>query len=354
MLTIDHIESLLGNEANSLLSHTCERIPAEVLHHTGPNHVAEIFTDSDRSEAVMANLDRLYNTGRLAGTGYLSIFPVDQGMEHTAAYSFYNNPIYFDPENILQMAIEGGTNGVASTLGVLGLHAKRYADKIPFIVKLNHSEHLTLPENADQLMFASVEQAAALGAAGVGATIYFGSDKSHRQIVEVSRAFARAHELGLFTILWCYPRNPNYKEGETDYTNSVDVTSQAIHIGVTIQADIVKQKMPLPLHAFQALKFSKYTDEMYDILTTDNPIDLVRYQVAHSYLGKIGLINSGGESKGGEADMAEAVRSAVINKRGGGCGLIMGRKVFKKPFADGVEMLHAVQDVYLNEEITIA
>lgn len=354
MLTLENITTLLGDEAESLLSHTCTQIPKEVLHQTGPDHVKTIFTDSDRSEAVRANLERLYNTGRLAGTGYLSIFPVDQAMEHTAAYSFYMNPIYFDPESIIQMALEGGTNGVASNLGVLGLHAKRYADKIPFILKLNHSEHLTFPEKTDQLMFSTVEQAAAMGAVGVGATIYFGSDESHRQIVEVSRAFARAHELGLCTILWCYPRNPSYSNQGTDYESAVDVTSQAIHIGVTIQADIVKQKMPTPQHAFQALKFSKYTDEMYEHLVSDHPIDLVRYQVAHSYLGKIGLINSGGESKGGEADLAEAVRSAVINKRGGGSGLIMGRKVFKKPFKEGVEMLHAVQDVYLNKEVDLA
>lgn len=354
MLTIDRIEQLLGDEAESLLSHTCTHIPKEVVHKTGPNHVRESFAESDRSEAVIANLERLYNTGRLGGTGYLSIFPVDQGMEHTAAYSFYNNPIYFDPENIIKMALEGGTNGVATTLGVLGMHAKRYADRIPFILKLNHSEHLTHPAKIDQLMFATVDQAAELGAVGVGATIYFGSEESHRQIIEVSRKFKRAHELGLFTILWCYPRNPNYKDGETDYTSAVDITSQAIHLGVTIEADIVKQKMPSPLHAFQALKFSKYDDAMYEKLLTDNPIDLVRYQVAHSYLGKIGLINSGGESKGGDDDMAEAVRTAVINKRAGGSGLIMGRKVFKRPFKDGVEMLHAVQDVYLNEQIDLA
>ncbi|MCA9369134.1 MAG: class I fructose-bisphosphate aldolase [Pseudomonadales bacterium] len=354
MLSMNDISQLLGDEAQALLGHRCERIPKEVIHQTSGNHVREIFSESDRSDAVIANLERLYNHGRLAGTGYLSIFPVDQGMEHTGAYSFYNNPIYFDPENIIKMSLEGGCNGVASTLGILGLHAKRYADKIPFIVKLNHSEHLTHPAKADQLMFATVDQAAEMGAAGVGATIYFGSDESHRQIIEVSRKFKRAHELGMFTILWCYPRNPNYKEGETDYTTAVDITSQAIHIGVTIEADIVKQKLPTPLHGFQALDFSKYSDEMYDLLTSDNPIDLVRYQLAHSYMGKIGLINSGGESKGGDSDIAEAVRTAVINKRGGGSGLIMGRKVFKKPFAEGVRILQAVQDVYLTEEISVA
>lgn len=353
MLTLEKISSLLGNEAESLLSHRCTHIPKEVLHQPSPTHVRDIFLESDRSQAVVDNLERLYNTGRLAGTGYLSIFPVDQAMEHTAAYSFYNNPIYFDPESILQMAIEGGTNGVATTLGVLGLHAKRYVDRIPFILKINHSEHLTLPEKSDQLLFGTVEQAAALGAVGIGATIYFGSDESHRQIVDISRAFARAHELGLCTILWCYPRNPHYKKTDADYESAVDITSQAIHIGVTIEADIIKQKMPVPLHGFQALNFSKYTDEMYDVLVSDHPIDLVRYQVAHSYLGKIGLINSGGESAG-DSDLADAVRSAVINKRAGGSGLIMGRKVFKRSFAEGVEMLHAVQDVYLNNEIGLA
>ncbi len=252
------------------------------------------------------------------------------------------------------MALEGGSSAVASTLGVLGLHAKRYAERIPFIVKINHSEHLTYPAQPDQLFFSTVEQAAELGAVGIGATIYFGSANSHRQIVEVSRQFKRAHELGLFTILWCYPRNPNYQHDGTDYTTAMDITSQAIHIGVTIEADIVKQKLPTALHGFQALNFSKYNNDMYDRLATNHPIDLVRYQLAHSYLGKIGLINSGGESKGGESDLAEAVRTAVINKRGGGSGLIMGRKVFKKPFKDGVEILHAVQDVYLNEEITLA
>ena len=353
-MTTEHIVSVLGDEAESLLQHRCEKIPKETIHITDGSHVRTIFADSDRSETVIANLERLYGTGRLANTGYLSIFPVDQGMEHTAAYSFYENPIYFDPENILKMAIEGGTNGVATNLGVLGSHAKRYADRIPFILKLNHSEHLTHPDKVDQLMFATVEQAAELGAVGVGATIYFGSEESHRQIIEVSRKFKRAHELGLFTILWCYPRNPAYKEDETDYASAVDITSQAIHIGVTIEADIVKQKMPSPPHAFQALKFSKYADEMYETLLTDHPIDLVRYQVAHSYAGKIGLINSGGESKDLERDMAEAVRAAVINKRAGGSGLIMGRKVFKKPFAEGVALLHAVQDVYLNTEISVA
>ncbi len=353
-MKIDQIAQLLGSEADSLLQHTCARIPKATIHQTGPNHVKEIFLESDRSEQVIANLERLYGTGRLANTGYLSIFPVDQGMEHTAAYSFYENPIYFDPENIIKMAIEGGTNGLASNLGVLGLHAKKYADKIPFILKLNHSEHLTFPAKSDELLFSTIDQAAALGAVGVGATIYFGSDESHRQIVEISRKFKRAHELGLLTILWCYPRNPNYKDGDTDYTTAVDITSQAIHIGVTIEADIVKQKLPTPLHGFQALAFSKYNDEMYETLLTDHPIDLVRYQVAHSYLGKIGLINSGGEAKGGEDDFADAVRTAVINKRAGGSGLIMGRKVFKKPFAEGVKLLHAVQDVYLNDEIDLA
>ena len=353
MLTTQNLTTLLGTEAESLLGHTCQRIPKETIHQTGPSHVQTIFSESDRSPAVQQNLRRLYGTGRLANTGYLSIFPVDQAMEHTAAYSFYSNPIYFDPENIIKMAIEGGTNGVASNLGVLGLHAKRYADRIPFILKLNHSEHLTYPEKIDQLLFATVEQAAEMGAVGVGATIYFGSNESHKQIVDISRQFKRAHELGLCTILWCYPRNPNYSGDGKNYDTSVDITSQAIHIGATIEADIVKQKMPESTFGFRDLQFSKYTQEMYDALLTDHPIDLVRYQVAHSYMGKIGLINSGGESNG-EDDLAEAVRTAVINKRGGGSGLIMGRKVFKKPFADGVALLHAVQDVYLNTEVTLA
>ncbi len=352
-MTTEQITELLGKEAESLLSHVCVKIPKHVIHETGSNHVQQIFSRSDRSKVVQKNLQRLYGSGRLAHTGYLSIFPVDQAMEHTAAYSFASNPIYFDPENIIRMAIEGGTNGVATTLGVLGLHAKKYADKIPFIVKINHSEHLTLPEITDQLLFASVEQAQQLGAAGIGATIYFGSPESHRQIIEISRAFARAHELGLFTILWCYPRSPEYIKGRKDYSSSVDITSQAIQIGVTIEADIIKQKMPNALRGFQDLEFSKYSPEMYDRLLTDHPIDLVRYQLAHSYLGKIGLINSGGEANGTE-DMFEAVRSAVINKRGGGSGLIMGRKVFKRPFKDGVALLHAVQDVYLDRSITIA
>lgn len=352
-MTTEEIIKHLGKDAEELLNHVCVKIPKHVIHETGPNHVQQIFSHSDRSKAVQKNLQRLYGSGRLAHTGYLSIFPVDQAMEHTAAYSFSSNPIYFDPENIIRMAIEGGTNGVASTLGVLGLHAKKYADKIPFIVKINHSEHMTLPEVTDQLIFASVEQAEQMGAVGIGATIYFGAPESHRQIVEISKAFQRAHELGLFTILWCYPRSASYVQGKKDYSSAVDITSQAIQIGVTIEADIIKQKLPNALRGFQDLEFSKYTPEMYDRLLTDNPIDLVRYQLAHSYLGKIGLINSGGEAAGKE-DFAEAIRTAVINKRGGGSGLIMGRKVFKKPFKDGVALLHAVQDVYLDRSITIA
>lgn len=352
-MQFDDIVQLLGAEAEQLLSHVCEKIPASSIHNTGRQHVEEIFAVSDRSAAVLDSLHRLYGSGRLAGTGYVSIFPVDQGMEHTAAYSFYQNPAYFDPETIVRLAVEAECSGVATNLGVLSLLSKKYASTIPFIVKINHSEHLTLPEKTDQILFASVKQAKELGAVAVGATVYFGSPESHRQIHEISAAFAQAHELGLATILWCYPRSDGYKKDGIDYTDSVDITSQAIHIGVTMGADIVKQKLPTALHGFKVLKFSKYADAMYDRLLTDHPIDLVRYQVAHAYMGKIGLINSGGESSG-ENDLAEAVRTAVINKRGGGSGLIMGRKVFKRPFAEGVSLIRAVQDVYLSDRVTIA
>ncbi len=349
----EDIVNLLGDEAESLLNHVCEKIPSSTIHHTGRHHVEEIFAVSDRTPAVLDSLHRLYGSGKLADTGYVSIFPVDQGMEHTAAYSFYQNPAFFDPETIIRLAVEAQCSGVASNLGVLALFSKKYAQSIPFIVKLNHSEHLTLPEKVDQIQFASVKQAKELGAVAVGATVYFGSPESHRQIHEISIAFAQAHELGMATILWCYPRNDRYKSGTTDYSDSVDITSQAIHIGATMGADIVKQKLPTAAHGFQNLKFSKFTDAMYEKLLTDHPIDLVRYQVAHAYMGRIGLINSGGES-GGEKDLQEAVRTAVINKRGGGSGLIIGRKVFKRPFAEGVELLTAVQDVYLSERISIA
>lgn len=352
-MTHQELETLLGADAESLLLHRSEKIPASTITVPGPDHVEHVFAQSDRSKKVQENLRRLYGHGNLGGTGYLSIFPVDQGMEHTAAYSFYSNPTFFDPAIIVRFAHEGGCSGVTSTAGVLGMVSEQFARKIPFIVKLNHSEHLTLPEQTNQIPFASVQKAYDMGAAGVGATIYFGSDYSHRQIEEVAGAFEAAHRLGMFTILWCYPRNPNYEKGETDYTQAVDITSQACHIGVTLGADIIKQKLPKATFGFSKLKFSKYTPEMYDALLTEHPIDLVRYQVAHCYAGKISLINSGGESKG-ESDLAEAVRTAVINKRGGGAGLIMGRKLFKRSWEEGLVVLRAVQDVYLDDQITIA
>ncbi len=345
---------LLGNEAEALLTYQCQKIPRSTVVPPSPEHVQRVFGQSNRSSAVQANLQRLYEHGRLGGSGYLSIFPVDQGIEHTAAYSFYRNPGYFHPETIVRMAIEGGTNGVASTLGVLGLLSRRYAREIPFILKLNHNELLTYPTKHDQIMFASVEQAAEMGCAGVGATIYFGSPESNRQIVEVSRAFERAHQLGLCTILWCYPRNEAFSEGETDVTNGVDLSSQACHIGVTIQADIIKQKLPDAQHAFQKKQFGKYTDEMYEKLLTDNPIDLVRYQVANCYAGAISLINSGGDATAGQDDVKDVLRATIINKRGGGAGMIVGRKIFNRSFSDGVQLLHDIQDVYLDERISVA
>jgi fructose-bisphosphate aldolase, class I len=344
---------LLGDEAEALLTHQCEKIPRSSITPPSPEHVQRVFGQSDRSSTVQSNLHRLYSHGRLGGTGYLSIFPVDQGIEHTAAYSFYKNPEYFKPETIVRMAIEGGTSGVASTAGVLGLVARRYARDIPFILKLNHNELLTYPNKSDQVMFASVEQAAQMGCAGVGATIYFGSPESNRQIVEVARAFEKAHQLGLFTILWCYPRNSGFAEGDVDVTNGIDISSQACHLGVTIQADIIKQKMPDSVHGFKQKNFAKYSDEMYDRLLTDNPIDLVRYQVAHCYAGAISLINSGGDSTGDD-DVRDVLRTAVINKRGGGAGLIVGRKIFNRSFAEGTQLLHDIQDVYLDERIGLA
>lgn len=349
----EELISLLGDQAEYLLQHTCQKIPKETITVPSGDHVQKVFAQSDRSEAVQKNLDRLYKTGRLANTGYLSIFPVDQGIEHTAAYSFYENPIYFDPEMVLKMAAEGGCNGVASTLGVLGLVAKKYADKVPFILKLNHNELVTYPTKHDQVVFGSVRQAQEMGAAGIGATIYFGSPESNRQLVEVARLFEAAHQVGLFTILWCYPRNEHFTMSGSDYNSAIDVTAQANHLGVTIQADIIKQKMPTAVRAFHDLRFSMRDDEMYERLLTDHPVDLVRYQVAHCYMGKIDLINSGGEAKG-EVDLQEAVKTAVINKRGGGAGLIMGRKVFKRSFEEGVKILNAVQDVYLDQQISVA
>lgn len=348
---------LLGKENEGLLQHKCTAIPKESLTLTGPDFVDRIFTYSDRNNTVLRNLNWMYNHGRLAGTGYLSILPVDQGIEHSGGASFAPNPIYFDPESIVKLAIEGGCNAVASTLGVLGLCSRKYAHKIPFVVKFNHNEFLTYPNKFDQRLFADVEQAADMGAVGVGATIYFGSDESHRQIEEVSRAFKRAHQLGLFTILWCYLRNNAFKTKEKDYHVSADLTGQANHLGVTIEADIIKQKLPENNGGYLALNtkesaYGKTDKRIYSNLTTDHPIDLCRYQVANCYMGKIGLINSGGAS--GSNDLQEAVITAVINKRAGGSGLISGRKAFQKPMKDGVAILNAIQDVYLSKEVTVA
>ncbi|MBP7875588.1 class I fructose-bisphosphate aldolase [Candidatus Woesebacteria bacterium] len=349
------ITSIIGPEAEDLLSHQCAKVPKETIFEPSSTILEKVFAQSDRSPEVVGNLHRLYHAGRLAGTGYLSVFPVDQAMEHTAAYSFYKNPAYFDPETIVKVAYEGGCSGVASTLGVLGLMSKKYADKIPFVLKLNHNELLTYPTTYDQIPFASVEQAKNLGAAGVGATIYFGSDESDKQIVQVSRLFAQAHAQGLFTILWCYPRNNQFSKDGTSYESAVDISAQANHIGVTIEADIIKQKIPTAQRGFKDISFAKWEDGMYDALMTDHPIDLVRYQVLHGYAGKIPLINSGGESEGdADNDFRSALRTAIINKRGGGSGLVMGRKVFKHDIAHGIELLHAVQDVYLDPEITVA
>lgn len=345
------IKELLGKDADSLLTYKA-KFPKEQLHLPGPDFVDRIFSHTDRSINVLKNLQWLFMSGRLSGTGYVSILPVDQGIEHSAGASFAPNPQYFDPENIVKLAIEGGCNAVASTLGVLGMISRKYAHKLPFIVKLNHNELLTYPNKFDQIMFASVEQAYDLGAAAVGATIYFGSDESSRQIIEVSEAFQYAHELGMATILWCYTRNNAFKTKEKDYHVAADLTGQANHLGVTIEADIIKQKLPECNGGFEALKFGKTHKKVYSELTTDNPIDLTRYQVINNYMGRAGLINSGGAS--GENDFADAAKTAVINKRAGGMGLISGRKAFQRPMADGVKLLNTIQDVYLEKEITVA
>ncbi len=348
------IQSLLGDEADSLLTHESKGIPKGDLVLPGPDYIDRVMAASDRSPQVLRNLQALFSHGRLGGTGYVSILPVDQGIEHSAAASFAPNPQYFDPANIVKLAIEGGCNAVATTFGVLGIVSRTYAHKIPFIVKLNHNELLTLPNQYDQIMFGSPDQAYDLGAAGVGATIYFGSEQSTRQIQEVSEAFARAHELGMFTVLWCYLRNSGFKVEGTDYHSSADLTGQADHIGVTIEADIIKQKLPTNNGGYNALSgYGKTSKLVYESLTTDHPIDLARWQVANGYMGRIGLINSGGESKGA-TDTAEAVRTAVINKRAAGIGLISGRKAFQRPMAEGIGLLNAIQDVYLDESITIA
>jgi class I fructose-bisphosphate aldolase len=348
------IPSLLGDEAESLLKHESKGIPAGDLHLPGPDYIDRVFAQTDRSPRVLRNLQSLFGHGRLAGTGYVSILPVDQGIEHSAAASFAPNPQYFDPGNIVELAVEGGCNAVASTFGVLGAVSRAYAHRIPFIVKMNHSELLTYPNRYDQVMYGSVEQAFDLGAAGVGATIYFGSDQATRQLQEVTEAFARAHELGMFTVLWCYLRNSAFKQGDVDYHNAADLTGQANHMGVTIEADIIKQKLPTNNGGYLALEnYGRTNKAVYESLTTDHPIDLCRWQVVNNYMGRIGLINSGGESKGA-SDLAEAVRTAVINKRAGGIGLISGRKAFQRPMAEGVELLNAVQDVYLDGSITVA
>ncbi|MCB1284287.1 MAG: class I fructose-bisphosphate aldolase [Microthrixaceae bacterium] len=347
------IQSLLGNEAETLLSHESKTITKDRLHLPGPDFVDRIFAQSDRSPQVLRNLQALYGHGRLANTGYVSILPVDQGIEHTAAASFAPNPEYFDPENIVELAIDGGCNAVATTFGALGLMSRKYAHRIPFIVKVNHNELLTYPNSFDQVPFGSVQQAFDLGAAGIGATIYFGSEESRRQIREISEMFEEAHQLGMFTVLWCYLRNDGFKVDGVDYHDAADTTAQANHIGATINADIVKQKLPTKNGGFNAIGFAKTHKLVYEELTTDNPIDLCRWQVANGYMGRIGLINSGGESKG-ESDLADAVRTAVINKRAGGTGLISGRKAFQKPRAEGVALLNAIQDVYLDGSITVA
>ncbi|MDZ7763186.1 MAG: class I fructose-bisphosphate aldolase [Melioribacteraceae bacterium] len=347
---IDKIKKHLGADADDLLNYKA-KFPKEKLHLPGPDFVDRIFVQSDRSPNVLKNLNFIFNTGRLAGTGYLSILPVDQGIEHSAGASFAPNPDYFDPENIVKLAFEGGCNAVASTLGVLGMTSRKYAHKIPFIVKLNHNELLTYPNKYDQILFAGVDQAFDMGAAAVGATIYFGSEESSRQIIEVSEAFQYAHELGMGTILWCYLRNSDFK-ADKDYHTAADLTGQANHLGVTIEADIIKQKLPTNNGGFNAIKFGKTHPKVYDELTSDHPIDLTRYQVINNYMGRAGLINSGGAS--GDNDFADAAKTAVINKRAGGTGLISGRKAFQRPMEDGVKLLNTIQDVYLCEEVTIA
>lgn len=356
MSDISKIREYLGEEAEYLLGYNTPKISKERLHIPSKDHVDVIFKESDRNNRVLGNLQWLYNHGRLAGTGYLSILPVDQGIEHSAGASFAKNPDYFDPEKIIELAIEGGCNGVASTFGVLGLNARKYAHKIPFIVKINHNELLTYPNTFDQIMFGQVEQAFDMGAAAVGATIYFGSEESGRQIVEVSEAFQRAHELGMGTVLWCYMRNSAFKK-DKDYHVAADLTGQANHLGVTIEADIIKQKLPENNGGYAALNmgdssYGKFDKRIYTDLASDHPIDLTRYQVANCYMGKIGLINSGGAS--GSNDMQDAVKTAVVNKRAGGSGLISGRKAFQKPMPDGVKLLNAIQDVYLCDEVTVA
>lgn len=353
-----NVREMLGSEAESLLSYKSKTVSADQIHAPGPNFINDIFVPSDRNPQVLRSLGALFSSGRLGGTGYLSILPIDQGIEHSGGASFAKNPIYFDPENIVKLAIEGGCNAVATTYGTLGFASRKYAHKIPFIVKINHNELLTYPNKADQIMFGSVREAWNLGAVAVGATIYFGSDQSSRQIIEVAQAFEEAHSLGMATILWCYIRNNAFKKDGVDYHTSADLTGQANHLGVTIQADIIKQKLPTNNGGYKALNtggssYGKLDERIYTELTSENPIDLCRYQVLNCYMGRAGLINSGGESKGA-SDMQEAVRTAVINKRAGGMGLISGRKAFQRPMKEGIQILNAIQDVYLDKSITLA
>ena len=344
---------ILGEQAGYYLSHVCRTIDKKSLYLPGPDTVDRIWAEADRSVRTLGSLQWILSNGRLGGTGYVSILPVDQGIEHSAGASFAPNPAYFDPENIVRLAVEGGCNAVASTFGVLGAVARKYAHKIPFIVKINHNELLSYPNTYDQVLFGTVRDAWNMGAAAVGATIYFGSPESRRQLVEIARAFDLAHELGMATILWCYLRNEGFRKEGADYHASADLTGQADHLGVTIKADIVKQKLPSNNGGFRAVGFGKTSDKVYTELTSDHPIDLCRYQVANGYMGRVGLINSGGESRGA-SDLQEAVTTAVINKRAGGMGLISGRKAFQRPMKDGIALLHAIQDVYLDDEVTIA
>ena len=351
--SLSKLESILGNDAQDLLEHECKTIPKSQLHLPGPDFITRIFATSDRPTRVLRSLESLFDHGRLAGTGYLSILPVDQGIEHSAGASFAANPAYFDGEKIVELAIEGGCNAVASTFGVLGSVARKYGHKIPFICKINHNELLTYPNKYDQIRFGTVKEAWELGAVALGATIYFGSAESDRQIQEISAAFHEAHELGMATVLWCYVRNPAFTKDGVNYEAAADLTGQANHMGVTIEADIIKQKLPETNRGFEVLKFGKTSKAVYEKLSTDHPIDLTRYQVANCYMGRSGLINSGGASSG-ESDLKEAVKTAVINKRAGGTGLITGRKAFMRPMSEGIQLLNAVQDVYLMDQVTVA
>lgn len=347
------IINLLGDKTEYYLNHKCKTIDKSLIHIPSPNQINDVWINSDRNIQTLRNLQAIFGHGRLANTGYVSILPVDQGIEHSAGASFAPNPIYFDPENIVQLAIEGGCNAVASTFGVLGIVARKYAHKIPFLVKINHNELLSYPNSYDQILFGTIKEAWNMGAAAVGATIYFGSQESRRQLVENAEAFEYAHELGMATVLWCYLRNNAFKKGDIDYHASADLTGQANHLGVTIQADIIKQKLPVNNGGFPAVNFGKFSQKIYTELTTEHPIDLCRYQVVNGYMGRAGLINSGGESHG-STDLKDAVITAVVNKRAGGMGLISGRKAFQRPMKDGIQLLHAIQDVYLNHEVTIA